>query len=101
MVTGMTYLLTSLTLAILMPLLTSGSGHEQVGDVSIYRYPKGVCWFFLGALPIYGAMGMVIFSTMTPAERESTANVVVFGVFWSCVLALLVLAYVYFDRYRV
>lgn len=101
MVTGMTYLLTSLTLAILMPLLTSGSGHEQIGDVSIYRYTKGVRWFFLGALPVYGAMGMLVFSTMTPAERASTVNVVAFDVFWSCILALILLAYVYFARYRV
>jgi hypothetical protein len=101
MVTGMTYILTSLTLAILMPLLLVGSGHEEAGDVSTYRYPKRACWFFLGALPFYGAMGVFIFSTMSPQERASVANVAAFGTAWTCILGLIVSAYFYFDRYRV
>ena len=101
MFTGMTYILTSLTLAIVMPLLLVGSGHEEVAGVSIYRYPKRVCWFFLGALPLYGAMGVFIFSTMSPQERTSVANVAAFGTAWTCVLGLIVAAYFYFDRYRV
>ncbi len=47
----MTYLFTSLTLAILLPFLLSGSGHEQIGDSAIYRYPKGVSRFFLYIVP--------------------------------------------------
>jgi len=101
MVTGMTYILTSLTLAILMPLLLVGSGHEEVSGVSTYRYPKRVCWFFLGALPFCGALGIFIFSTMSPQERTSVANVAAFGTTWACILGLIVSAYFYFDRYRV
>jgi hypothetical protein len=100
MVTGMTYILTSLTLAILMPLLLVGSGHEEIGGVSTYRYPKRVCWFFLGALPFYGVMGIFIFSTLSPKERTSVANVTAFGTAWTCILGLIVSAYFYFDRYR-
>jgi hypothetical protein len=100
MVTGMTYILTSLTLAILMPLLLAGSGHTEVCGVSTYRYPKRVCWFFLGALPIYGAMGAFIFSTMSPQDRGSVAGVAAFATVWACILGLIVFAYFYFDRYR-
>lgn len=101
MVTGMTYILISLTLAILMPLLLAGTGHVEIDGVSTYRYPKRVCWFFLGALPFYGAMGLFIFSTMSPQERGSVANVAVFSTTWTCILGLIVFAYFYFDRYRV
>jgi hypothetical protein len=101
MFTGMTYMLTSLTLAILMPLLLAGSGHQEIGEVATYRYPKGVCWFLLGALPVYGAMGIFIFSTMSPQDKASVPNVLAFSIFWTCILALILFAYFYFDRYRI
>lgn len=101
MFTAMTYMLTSLTMAILMPLLLAGSGHQEVGEVAIYRYPKRVCWFFLGALPVFGAMGIFIFSTMPPQDRTSVPNIAAFGTVWTCILGLIVFAYFYFDRYRI
>jgi hypothetical protein len=99
--TALVYLCTSLTLAILLPCLFAGSGHEQVGDTETYRYPKRLCRFFLWLLPIYVAMGVFIFSTLSPDDRANGAKDVMFIAFWAVVLGLLVLAYVYFARYRV
>ncbi|WP_329742904.1 hypothetical protein [Dyella sp. A6] len=97
----MTYILTSLTLAILMPLLLAGSGHQEIGKVATYRYPRGVCWFFLGALPVYGAMGIFIYSTMSPQDKSSIPNMATFGTVWICILGLIVFAYFYFKHYRI
>lgn len=96
----MTYLLTSLTLAILLPFLLSGSGHEQIGDSAIYRYPKGVCRFFLYIIPVYGALLTYVYTKMTPMERDANSSMA-----YMCMAGLFVglpiLAYFYFDRYRV
>lgn len=46
-------------------------------------------------------MGLFIYSTMKPSERASIVNVAGFAAWWVCILGLFVLAYFYFDRYRV
>lgn len=96
----MTYMLTSLTLAILIPLLLAGSGHEQVGDSAIYRYPKGLCRFFLYIIPVYGAMLVYGYATMTPRGRDANSSMACTCML-GLLLGLLILAHFYFDRYRV
>ena len=96
----MTYILTSLTLAILLPLLLAGSGHEQIGVSAIYRYPKGVSRFFLYIIPVYVAMVTYVYTKMTPMERSANSSMA-----YMCMVGLFVglpiLAYFYFNRYRV
>jgi hypothetical protein len=99
--TALTYLLTSLTLTILLPYLLAGSGHEQVGDTETYRYPKRVCRFMLCMVPVYLLADVFIFSTLSPSERANVVQDVIFVVLSAVILGLLVLAYFYFDRYRV
>lgn len=101
MTTGVTYLLTSLTLAILLPILLAGRGHEHIGDSAIYRYPKRMCRFFLYIIPVYGAILVCSYTKMTPVERLANSSVGSLCTMTFLFVALPVLAYFYFDRYRV
>ena len=97
----MTYLLTSLTLAMLLPILLAGRGHEQIGDAAIYRYPKRMCRFFLYIIPVYGTILVLSYTKMTPVERMANSSIASLCAMTFLFVALPVLAYFYFDRYRV
>lgn len=100
MFTALTYLMTSLTLAILLPWAMAGSGHERFGDVGIYRYPKNVARVFLLLMPVYMALlGFVVLRDFR--DDAFAANAFAYGTIAAVLLALLTLAYLYFNRYRV
>ncbi len=100
MSTGLVYLFTSITLAVLLPYLRSGSGHEQVGNRTCYRYPKNFCKFFLYAIPVIATLLVLPPFTVPPNERTSFG-----GIFYAlvavCSVGLIAIAYIFFDSYRV
>jgi hypothetical protein len=98
MVTALTYLFTSLTLVFLLPLLRRGSGHEEVGEVKIYRYSKNINRFFLLLIPLLAVVATV-FSPFPLGQPNS--NFIAFAVFAIFTISLPTLLYLYFSSYRV
>jgi hypothetical protein len=99
--TGITYILTSLTLAILLPFLLAGSGHEQIDDAAMYRYPKRACRFLLCLIPVYLVLMAVIYTKMTPSERMADGSVTSMCMLGIMLVGFPILGYFYLDRYRV
>jgi hypothetical protein len=85
----------------LLPILLAGKGHEQIGDSAIYRYPKRMCRFFLYIIPVYGTIMVFSYTKMTPVERMANSSIASLCTMTFLFVALPVLAYFYFDRYRV
>lgn len=100
MFTAFTYLMTSLTLALVLPWALAGSGHERLGDADVCRYPKNVGRIFLLLMPVYLAL-LTFVVVRDVQDGDFAANAIAYGTLAAVLLAVLTLAYLYFDRYRV
>jgi len=100
MVTALTYILVSVTLALLLPLLRRGKGHEESGDSTVYRYSKNVGRLFLLMIPICAGMVAFIYST-NPRGSPHGIRFFVFAALWVAMACVPVFGYVYATSYRV
>jgi hypothetical protein len=100
MVTALTYILVSVTLALLLPLLRRGKGHEESGDCTVYRYSRNFGRFFLLIIPIYAGMVAFVYST-DPRESPHGIRFFVFAAIWVAMGCVPVFFYLYATSYRV
>lgn len=100
MFTALTYLMTSLTLAVVLPWVLAGAGHEKLGAADVYRYPKNLGRFFLLLMPVY--MALLAFVVIRDLRDGAfAANAIAYGTIAAILLSVLTLAYLFSDRYRV
>ena len=99
MVVGLSYFLTSLTLAIVLPLLRGGQSHEQEGESAIYRYSRrwGRCFLFM--IPLMAGMMAFIWSTYSVPPHG--AGLIAFGAFAAAFICIPVFGFEYAERYRI
>jgi hypothetical protein len=99
MIVGLTFILASLTLAIILPLLRGDQSHEQVGDSAVYRYSKKWGKLFLFMIP---AMAGIMFSVwFTDPHPPHGVALIVFSAIWAAIVGVPVFGYEYTDRYRI
>jgi hypothetical protein len=98
MVVGPIFILTSVTLAILVPFLRRERSHDQDGN-SVYRYSKKFGKFFLFMIPLMaGMMGFIWSTDPHPLHgKELVAFSVASGIF----IGIPVFGYAYAERYQV
>ena len=97
MIVGLTAMLVPLALALLLPCLRAARDADVVES---WRYPRRMCKFFLYAVPFLCAMMAFVYSTFRPGHPRG----VELAVFLPIAIgfpAMALLAYVYFDSYRV
>src|SRR5580698_9229245 len=99
MIVGLTYFLTSLTLAIILPLLHGDQNHEQIGDSAIYRYSKRWGRFFLFMIPVMA--GMMVFIWSTDPHHPHGIALIVFGAVAVAFVGFPALFYAYCQSYRI
>jgi hypothetical protein len=97
MIVGLTAILVPLTLALLLPYLRAGRDANVEGE---WRYPPRMCKFMLYATPVLGAMMAFVYSTF-PHGHPNGVELAVFLPIGIGLPGLLLLAYFYFDSYRV
>ena len=100
MVTALSYILVSVTLALLLPLLRRGKDHEESGDCTVYRYSRNFGRFFLLIIPIYAGMVAFVYST-DPRESPHSIRFFVFAAIWVAMGCVPVFFYLYATSYRV
>jgi hypothetical protein len=99
MVVGLTFILTSLTLAIILPLLHGDQSHEQVGESTIYRYSKRWSKLFLFMIPV---MAGIMFSIwFTDPHPPHGVALIIFSAIWAAIVGVPVFGYEYAARYRI
>jgi hypothetical protein len=98
MITGLTYLFTSLALVFLLPILRRGSGHEELGEVKIYRYSKNINRFFMLLIPVF-VIPATVYSPFPLGQPNS--SLIAFAGFTIFMISLPTIIYLYFSRYRV
>src|SRR5271155_48457 len=100
MITGLTYILTSITLAILLPYLGQTAEPEKEGETTVYRLSEGGRKFFLLLVPAFGAMAAFVYSTY-PLGEPKGVGLIGFISFSVLLLALPSAAYIYFNTFRI
>jgi len=100
MVTGITYIATSICLALLIFFLGQAKGHDENGDVQSYRYPPLVSQILIGFIPVYLFIGGFIYSTF-PLPRPQGTELFLFVLVFLVIESLLGAAYLHFKNFRV
>ena len=98
MVTGLAYLMTSLTVGLLV-MIARGQRHETRDGVDVYRYPVALTRAIAILSPLIGLMGVFVWQH-GPTRPTETLSVVIIIVFGGGMLAFL-LAYWYFSSLRI
>lgn len=99
MIVGLTYVLTSLMLAFILPRLHGDQSHEQVGESAIYRYSKKWGKLFLIMIPVMAAIMFSIWFT-DPHPPHGIA-LIVSSAIWAAMVGVPVFGYEYAARYRI
>jgi hypothetical protein len=99
MIVGLTYVLTSLMLAFILPRLHGDQSHEQVGESAIYRYSKKWGKLFLIMIPVMTAIMFSIWFT-DPHPPHGIA-LIVSSAIWAAMVGVPVFGYEYAARYRI
>jgi hypothetical protein len=98
-IVGLTYILASLTLAIILPLLHGEQSHEQVGESAIYRYSKKWGKLFLFMIPVMA--GIMFWVWFTDPHPPHGVALIVFSAIWAAIVGVPVFGYEYAERYRI
>jgi hypothetical protein len=97
-VTGLTYLMTSLTVGLLV-MIARGQQHETRDDVYIYTYPVALTRAIAILSPLIGLLGVFVWQR-GPTRPTETFSIVIIVVFGGGMLAGL-MAYCYFSSLRI
>lgn len=95
--TAFVYIMTSLTLAIILALARS-KGHETTRDAEIFRYQPGLLWVLFGCsfIPILAAFFIYLVAVPRPGE---IAQIVLFSVGFLMSVGVIT-AYIYLRNVR-
>lgn len=99
MITALTYLATSLTLAIVL-FLARRQHHEKDEDTEIYRYPSLLVNVIAFGTPMYGAMAAFIY-TLDPQTERSIGFIFSLAVVFGAFIIGNTIAYFYFRSFSV
>ena len=98
MTTGLTYLLVSVILALMMPFLTSGRGHDERGDTETYRYSILFGRLFLVVIVLAGVALAAACISWTPTGKGAAWVLPGFAILG---VGLPALGHAYVSSYRV
>lgn len=98
MITGLTYILTAISLAIVLKLAASSGHDEPSPDVQVFRYQRGYVGFLRWSVFIPIAMAAFVYVVTKNRPAEFGLGMSVFG---TAGAALVYAAYWYFRSFRV
>jgi len=98
MITALTYIMTSMTLGLL--LFASGrQGHEERDGADIYRYPSSIVWVIFGGVVFCLLVPFVVYFFATPDRHPSQLCIPV-AVFGS-LAGLFAWGYLYYRKFYI
>jgi hypothetical protein len=100
MITGLSYLLASITIALLLGL-GSRQRHESRDDLDIYFYPRALLWALALLTPVPAMLGAFLYWTWSPTNKPTGVGLIVLIAVSGCAVLTFLCVYWYTRMFRV
>lgn len=100
MVTGISYLLVSITVAVLLGLC-SRQQHDSRDNLEVYSYPPALLWVLAFLTPVPGVLGALLYLTWPPPHKPTGLGLAALIAVSGCAVLAFLCGYWYARTYRV